>query len=98
LYECAFTSQDLTHSPINKEDPSNVTREKSQLFIGIGLAMMIYGTVAALNETAGRPTGQWSIVLGPLYDSFGSIGVGGGFFVPGMVFLILGLIGKRDKS
>jgi hypothetical protein len=65
-------------------------KDKGNADIGIGVCAVVLGLVKLSESSSVRPTGRWSLIFGPLFDSFGAYGpamaslaIGGGLIIYG---------------
>jgi hypothetical protein len=63
-------------------------KDKGNANIGIVICALVLGLVKLPESSSTRPTGRWSLIFGPLFDSFGSCGpaiatlaIGGGLII-----------------
>ena len=58
--------------------------------IGIGVCGCVLGLVELINPPTTRPTGRWSLIFGPLFDSFGPSGPAMTWFAVGVALIVFG--------
>jgi hypothetical protein len=72
-------------------------KDKGNANIGIGLCFLVLGMTQIAYSSSTRPTGRWSFVLGPLFDSFGQLGPPMFFIIFGVLFVVFGLSLRSRK-
>ena len=72
-------------------------KDKGNAHIVIGAAVVLLGVLDVARLTSGRPTGRWSVIFGPLFDSFGPMGPAIAYVGIGMVLVALGFFYRRQK-
>jgi hypothetical protein len=72
-------------------------KDKGNAHIGIGAVAMVFGILEFFSMSPTRPTGRWSLIYGPLFDSFGPIGPALAHVFIGMLFIIFGFILRGKK-
>jgi hypothetical protein len=68
---------------------------KSNIFIGIGLVSWSLGIANYFNPTKNRPTGKWSLILGPIWDKWGASGLVGYWIAFGAILILIGYVLRR---
>lgn len=66
-------------------------KDKGNANIGIGFVGLVLGLVKLFEPPSIRPTGRWSIIFGPLFDSFGPAGPAAAFIAIGFLLIIFGI-------
>jgi hypothetical protein len=72
-------------------------KDQGNAFIGLGLVGLIGEIFDLIYSEPSRPTGRWSLVFGPLFDSFGFIGLSVIYLFIGFIFVIFGLFLRGKK-
>lgn len=72
-------------------------KDKGLANIGLGVCGVVLGLEKMFGQSFGRPTGKWSVIFGPLFDSFGPKGPALASIAIGMVFVIFGLVLRGKK-
>lgn len=67
-------------------------------FMGIGSVLVVLGVLRLVEPSSQAPSGRWSLVLGPIYESFGSFGLGFFFVALGGVMFTVGVLFKGDQK
>jgi uncharacterized membrane protein len=65
--------------------------------IGFALVAFTMAIVEYFDKTTTRPTGRWSILFGPIYDSFGSLGISIWYVLVGLLLALIAFF-KWRKS
>ena len=60
-------------------------KDKGNVGIGIGLVFLVLGLTQIAYPSGGRPTGRWSFMLSPIFDTFGQLG-------PSIIYIGLGVL------
>lgn len=72
-------------------------KDKGLASIGIGLCSLVFGSVDLLWVSSARPTGRWSLIFGPLFDSFGPAGPAMASMVIGIGLIFFGFVLRSKK-
>jgi hypothetical protein len=66
-------------------------------YVGLGLCSLVLGLVKLAELPSVRPTGRWSLIFGPLYDSFGPSGPAISSIFIGLVLIGIGFFLRSKK-
>ena len=72
-------------------------KDKGLANVWLGVCFVAIGLVDMFGRSSGRPTGKWSVIFGPLFDSFGPKGPAMAWIAIGMGFVIFGFVLKGKK-
>ena len=72
-------------------------KDKGNAHIGIGAVAVVFGILEFASMSQTRPTGRWSLIFGPLFDSFGPSGPALAHFFIGILFIIFGFFLRGKK-
>ncbi len=70
---------------------------KANAFGGIGLVFFMLGIVQFIDEENSKPTGKWSFILIPIWESFGDRGIAFLWIIVGVMFIMYFLIERLKK-
>ena len=72
-------------------------KDKGNANIGIGACSLVLGLVKMLEPSSGRPTGRWSLIFGPLFDTFGPSGPAVASILVGAALIFFGIFLRGKK-
>jgi hypothetical protein len=72
-------------------------KDKGNAHIGLGAVSLTLGMVKVAYPSEQPPTGRWSLIFGPLFDSFGPMGPAIAFVAIGFLLVIFGFFLRSKK-
>lgn len=72
-------------------------KDKGNAHIVIGAVAVLLGVLDMASLSSARPTGRWSLIFGPLFDSFGPMGPAIAHIGIGVLLVALGFFYRGKK-